>query len=129
LVDTIKGYTRKWEVVEEYEARMVMLCVCIPRGFIFDGASIPKVFRGLLSPVGILLIPGMVHDFAYRYHAILTPGNQDRHNMQPITKKNADLIFLNLANEINGKRIINRIAYLAVKYFGHKAWNAGGTGD
>ena len=33
----------------------------IPKGFEFDGASIPRPFWWILSPVGLLFIPGLVH--------------------------------------------------------------------
>lgn len=43
----------------------------IPAGFIMDGASTPKFLWGILDPMGILLIQGIVHDFGYRFDYIL----------------------------------------------------------
>ena len=43
----------------------------IPAGFTFDGASIPKFLRSFFSPVGVLLIGGLVHDYAYKYTTLL----------------------------------------------------------
>jgi hypothetical protein len=93
---------------------------------VFDGASIPKLFRNLLSPTGILFIPGLVHDFAYRYHFLYVEEFDGKDDKYSITKDEADLLFLNLANRVNGKRAINNVAYMAVKYFGYHAWNKGG---
>ena len=43
----------------------------IPAGFQFDGASIPKFLRTFFSPVGVLLLGGLVHDYAYKYKTLL----------------------------------------------------------
>ena len=32
----------------------------IPKGFVFDGASVPKFLASWLSPTGVLLIGGLV---------------------------------------------------------------------
>jgi hypothetical protein len=63
---------RKWEVLEEWcyvlpdKTRVI-----IPEGFIFDGASILKPFWAILSPVGLLLTLGLIHDYAYQYDPLL----------------------------------------------------------
>ena len=49
----------------------------IPAGFKFDGASIPKFLHPFLSPqVGVLLIGGLVHDYAYKYATLLRQGKK-----------------------------------------------------
>lgn len=122
---TFWGYTRKWEIADDYW--IVMLgypTIFIPHGFTFDGASIPKIFRGLLSPVGILLIPAIVHDFCYHYHWLYVEDETESPFSRNITKEEADLLFLAIANQVNGMSKINMTAYLAVNYFGNKAWSA-----
>ena len=42
----------------------------IPKGFICDAASIPRPFRALLNPAGALLLPAMLHDYAYKYNQL-----------------------------------------------------------
>jgi hypothetical protein len=37
--------------------------IILPADFELDGASIPRIFWGILSPVGLLLIPGLIHDY------------------------------------------------------------------
>ena len=49
----------------------------IPEGFEFDGTSIPRPFWVMLSPVGLLLIPGLIHDYAYKYDKLLTRNEED----------------------------------------------------
>ena len=44
--------------------------VTIPKGFIFDGASIPDVAKYFLGTTPIssdILVPGLIHDYMYRY--------------------------------------------------------------
>ena len=80
--------SRKWELMEDYVIDIGGLYkIFVPRGFIFDGASVPKLFWPVLSPTGILLVGGLVHDFAYRFAGIIiidademvfSPLTQDR---------------------------------------------------
>ena len=63
---------RRWKLIEDWEHRLPdQTRIVIPKGFQFDGASIPRIFWGILAPTGLLLIPGLVHDFAYRYDCLL----------------------------------------------------------
>ena len=64
---------RTWELTENWKYTLPVSCtggkgvkIVIPKGFVFDGASIPRPFWAILHPSGLLLIPALVHDFAYR---------------------------------------------------------------
>jgi hypothetical protein len=116
---TLFTYTRQWMVMEDY--RIVLPgypTILIPKGFIFDGASIPKMFRGLLSPVGILLVAAIVHDYAYQYHYVMVCNKKEY-----VSKAEADSLFLEVADYTNALPWLNRIAYLAVKGCGIGAWS------
>jgi len=126
-LETLARYTRNWEFVDDYHIQVLGYDIIIPERFVLDGASIPKILRGLLSPTGILFIPALVHDYAYKYHELILRDTKGERQISPITKEEADLLFLQIANTVNGLNIVNRTAYVAVKYFGHKAWNEGGT--
>lgn len=129
---TIFSYTRKWEVVEDYYLEIPNHpTIVVPKGFWFDGASIPKIFRNILSPIGALLIPGLIHDFGYRYNYLLTHyfitdigHNLPVRYMEKVGKDAFDDLFLEIANHVNGLSFINKMAYLAVKYFGNSAWKS-----
>ena len=54
--------TRNWEITKDWKYRINGNEYIIPAGFIFDGASIPKFLRTFFSPVGVLLMGGLVHD-------------------------------------------------------------------
>src|SRR6056300_1398757 len=61
--------TRNWGLVEDWTYNIDGTEYIIPKGFQFDGASIPKFLRTFFSPVGVLLIGGLVHDYMYQYTA------------------------------------------------------------
>lgn len=124
MMETIKLYTRKWLIYENYFLNIPgHPTIIVPRGFVFDGASIPKVFRTFLSPVGVLLIPGLIHDYGYFYNSLFCVENGNmRTYMHGAGKDAFDKLFLEIANEVNGLTKVNKTAYYAVKYFGGFAW-------
>ena len=62
--------TRKWQICEDFHYSLKGEDYVIPAGFEFDGASVPKFLATFLSPVGVLLMGGLVHDYGYK-HATL----------------------------------------------------------
>lgn len=54
------------------------LRIIVPRGFVTDGASVPRALWWLLSPFGVLLEGGLVHDFGYQYGYLLSPYRIDQ---------------------------------------------------
>lgn len=118
--------TRQWEVVEEFTYyRSPERFIIIPAGFVFDGASIPRLFWSVFSPIGILLIGGLIHDFGYRYRFIFV--KYDKHETIykiVVTRDMMDKIFFEVNTAVNGFKRLNLIPYLAVKWFGGFAWRA-----
>lgn len=115
---------REWEVVEDWEYDLNGTTIIIPKNFVFDGASIPKIFRGFLSPVGILLIPGLLHDYAYKYDYLDTVvGKDDEYAHYHSGQRYWDRMFRDIAIEVNGFKTINYIAWIALYCFGFMAWN------
>lgn len=92
----------------------------IPKGFQFDGASIPKFLHTWLSPTGVLLMGGLVHDYAYKYATLKRKG---KGTLGPMTQKEADIIFRDINVEINGFKFLNYLAYWALRVGGFVAWN------
>ena len=88
----------------------------IPAGFQFDGASIPKFLRSFFSPVGVLLIGGLVHDYAYKYKTLLKKNKKD--TMGELTQKRADEIFRDINIIVNGFYTMNRLAYWSLRIGG-----------
>lgn len=112
---------RHWEVAEDWHFKIDGVEYVIEKGFQFDGASIPRYFWNWLSPTGILLVPGLVHDWAYKYASLKTCDCEaDDHVCD---QKEADELFRDIAVEVNGFKYINNIAYYALRLGGFIAWN------
>ena len=112
---------RHWEIVNDFTYEINGKKFVIPAGFKFDGASIPKFLHTFLSPVGVLLIGGLVHDYAYKYETLLKTNKKD--TMGVITQKKADEIFRDINIEINGFYLMNYLAYWSLRLGGFMAWN------
>ena len=113
--------TRNWEITKDWKYRVNGNEYVIPKGFVFDGASIPKFLHMFLSPVGVLLIGGLVHDYAYKYQTLLKSNKID--TIGNITQKRADEIFRDINIEINGFFLMNYLAYWSLRLGGFVAWN------
>ncbi len=113
--------TRNWILVDDWKYNIDGTEYIIPKGFQFDGASIPKFLRTFFSPVGVLLIGGLVHDYAYKYKTLLKVNKKE--TMGEITQKRADQIFRDINVIVNGFYVMNRLAYYSLRVGGFVAWN------
>jgi hypothetical protein len=116
---------RKWELIENWRYQLnVEDEIIIEKGFRFDGASIPRILWGILSPVGLLLIPGLIHDYAYR-HDQLWKIDKDG-DIIPYKKNKGrafwDEIFFKVSLKVNGLVLINILAWIALTLFGSCTW-------
>jgi len=88
----------------------VPLKLKIPTGFIWDGASIPRIFwltiGGPYHPT--FSVAGLVHDYLYR--------------RQPILRKAVDRIFYKLLRANGVGYITAKRMYFGVKTGGYFAW-------
>ena len=113
--------TRKWEIVKDFHYKVDGEDLVIPKGFIFDGASVPKFMHAWLSPMGILLVGGLIHDYGYKYQTLLCKGKKESIGVK--TQKQMDIIFRDINIIQNGFRLINYLAYYGLKLGGFAAWN------
>ncbi len=94
----------------------------VPAGFVFNGASVPKAFWGLVSPTGLLFVPAIIHDYAYQNGYLLLKDDSKR----KIDRALADKILRNMALELHGNSFRGRmriaIAYYAVRSSGWVVW-------
>jgi hypothetical protein len=112
---------RHWEITKDFTFSLEGKNYVIPAGFTFDGASIPKFLHMFLSPVGVLLIGGLIHDYAYKYETLLEDNKKD--TMGIISQKRADQIFRDINIEVNGFYLMNYLAYWSLRLGGFMAWN------
>ena len=113
--------TRNWELVQDWKYKIDGSEYVIPKGFQFDGASIPKFMRTFFSPVGVLLIGGLVHDYMYKYSALKSV--QANGALLLVNQKKADQIFRDINIEVNGFYFMNYLAYWSLRIGGFVAWN------
>jgi len=113
--------TRNWKLTKDFKYEIDGVKYVIPAGFQFDGASIPKFLRTFFSPVGVLLVGGLVHDYAYKYETLLCDNKKD--TMGKISQKRADEIFRDINICVNGFYFMNYLAYWSLRLGGFVAWN------
>jgi len=113
--------TRNWTLLTDFRYKMNGTEYVIPEGFTFDGASIPKFLRSFFSPVGVLLIGGLVHDYMYKYAALKPAAVKG--SLLMVDQKKADQIFRDINIEVNGFYFMNYLAYWSLRIGGWVAWN------
>lgn len=120
------------------------LQIIVPKGFVTDGASIPRLLWWLISPFGPLLEGGILHDFGYQYgfllspYTILQPFNIRSFELRreyaeifgpniPVYIGRKQIFFDKILKEITvlitGATLQAWVAYVALRWFGDIAWN------
>ena len=113
--------TRNWELTQDWKYNIDGTEYVIPKGFTFDGASIPKFLRTFFSPVGVLLIGGLVHDYMYKYTHCKPVSAKGA--LLVVDQKIADQIFRDINIVVNGFYTMNYLAYWSLRIGGFVAWN------
>ena len=113
--------TRNWELTQDWKYNLDGVEYVIPKGFTFDGASIPKFLRTFFSPVGVLLIGGLVHDYMYKYTHCKPVSAKGA--LLVVDQKKADQIFRDINIVVNGFYTMNYLAYWSLRIGGFVAWN------
>ncbi|MDH5444169.1 MAG: DUF1353 domain-containing protein [Gammaproteobacteria bacterium] len=118
--------TREWKFESDWDFYLpdIDKTMVIPKDFVFDGASVPKRLRAYLSPVGLLLVPGIIHDYGYRYDYIWvrkSDGSVEKEYLDA-GRKHWDDIFFKVGNHVNGVFVINFLATFALALAGWIAW-------
>ena len=111
---------RHWEITKDFYFSLKGEEYVIPQGFEFDGASVPKFLAMWLSPTGVLLMGGLIHDYGYKYGTLL---RSDRTSIGDKSQKWMDTLFRDICIEQNGFKLLNYLAYWALRLGGFVAWN------
>ena len=111
---------RHWEITKDFYFSLKGEEYVIPQGFEFDGASVPKFLAMWLSPTGVLLMGGLIHDYGYKYGTLL---KSDRTSIGDKSQKWMDTLFRDICIEQNGFKLLNYLAYWALRLGGFVAWN------
>jgi hypothetical protein len=127
-------YTRHWRFSEDWYFRLFDGgWAKIPNDFVLDGASIPKLFRFLLSPSGVLFIASCFHDYGYKYDKLIGVKVGDlgdgsfivleEYDYQPgAGRMYWDWMFKQTTRQVTGLYLIPNITYTLLVLFGSFAW-------
>lgn len=99
-----------WELMEDYYLRLPIVGdKIINKGFVFDFASIPFIFRALFSPAtGKYREPACVHDYLYRTGIV--------------SREDSDNIFLELMKYCGVSYLKRYAIYWAVRVGGSSSY-------
>ena len=80
----------------------------VPRGFITDGASVPRILWPLFPHDGASFASALIHDWDYQH--------------SQSTRKNVDLAFLDNMKECGLAWIHRRLIFRGVRLGGRRTW-------
>ena len=132
VTDKIWELSQDWSHEWLNEERKRWERVNIQQGYRCDMASVPRMLRNVtgVEKDGLIRGPSYIHDLIYEHKGIMPPGTfQYRlddvwHDVQErVSRKEADLLFLQMMKEAGMSAYRRRLAYTAVRWFGRRAWN------
>ena len=82
--------------------------IIIPKGFIFDGATVPRIFWTIIPPLGRYTRAACLHDYL-----IDVKWRKEK----VITRKEADIIFLESMKAIKVNKLLAYTMYSAVRFY------------
>lgn len=105
---------RNWRLLESFSfaSQVLERIITVPKDFITDFASIPRLFQNILSPTGPYGKAALVHDDLYR-----TPGI--------CTRAQADRTFLEAMVALKVSWWTRMIMYGGVRLGGHGSYKGG----
>jgi len=95
---------RYWILLEDLICQWNEFYIKIPKGFITDFASVPRIFWSFLPPVGRYIKPAVLHDYLYRY--------------TKFNRKICDNIFLETMRDMKVPLYQRLLLYLGVRIGG-----------
>ena len=96
-----------WRLMQNF----TVLGITIPAGYEFDLASIPRILWPILAPFELSVAAPLLHDYLY-----------SGEGPKGITRKDADLMFLEVMKLEGIGLVKRRAAYLAVRAAGWAAY-------
>jgi hypothetical protein len=85
-------------------------------------ASIPRVLWPLLSPTGIFLVPGVLHDYGYKYRYLVTANNKKLKTFKWYSRGEWDCLFLKVALKENDMRTKSKTVKVFMDAYTYLAW-------
>ncbi len=106
-----KGNWRKWKLLEDFTFidPETGKSYTVPKGFITDGASIPRILWPFLSPTGPYFESAVIHDWVY---AVALFG------IDEAGRKEADDLFLSVMMFQDIRKLRRKAMHRAVRRWG-----------
>lgn len=83
--------------------------IVVPKGFVTDFASVPKIFWNILPPFGKYTKAAVIHDYLYF--------------TKMFSREDSDGIFLRIMEELEVSWVKRKTIYRAVRMFGWTVWD------
>lgn len=84
--------------------------IAVPRGFVTDFASVPRILWRVLPPTGQYGKAAVIHDYLYRTSIL------------QYSRAEADLIFYEAMEDLGVNAWTSKLMYWAVRLFGRRAY-------
>lgn len=112
--------SRDYEVQADYTYDTGSCRITVPRGFIYDRASIPAIVWPIISPDSLGNVAPLLHDYLYRHGGRLP---KDRvHPYRTFSREETDNLFLELMTKCEVIAWRRSAAHQAVRMFSQFAW-------
>lgn len=126
---------KEYELEKEYAYEFVLnnatFRISVPKGFIYDGASVPRILWTLtgILPDGLIRAGALLHDYIYHHQGILpawrlmihTENGWQKSTLE-LTRPIADNIFLEAMIKAGVRSTKAHVAWAGVRVGGWVAW-------
>jgi hypothetical protein len=118
---------RHWVLNEDFIfwCETSKLWIKIPKGFVSDAASIPKILHFVINPIDAILFGSLVHDFIYRFDALIVCDDEnfgDWTIVENISRVYADKLLREISMQYDKIPWAAEICYWTIIPFGYFAW-------
>jgi len=136
ISNTLYLLVEDWRYEWEYDSN-ISAEILVPAGFIYDGASIPRIFWSILGVTrdGVHRAASLVHDWIYTYDGRLPDGSVVRRikmsdgsvkvldTYDKWSRRDCDRFFKKMLLQTSLGWLKTQIIYIAVRCFGWIKWN------
>ena len=116
-----RGSSPYYEVVDDYTYDFGNHKITVPKGFVYDRASIPRVFWLLVDKDSLSNVAPLFHDLLYKYGGRLQANLVSPY--RTFNREETDKLFLELMTKCGVDEWRRAAAYEAVRNFSGSYWN------
>jgi len=113
-------FTRKFELVYNWYFKLDDEQYVVKKGFVYNGASVPRLARNIFSPTGPFFVASLPHDCGYEYHGLMT---YPEYEIKEFSRGYIDEVFKQAVIASTGMTNLAAFGHKVLKTCGHKAWD------